>query len=933
MTATEHDTARRTLADDDDTPFGRFPTALLVPGEVVHRYQVRRLLGTGGAGQVYAAFDPDLDREVALKIINAYGGGTTRDTSGAQRLVREARAMASLSHPNVAEVHHVGRLDGGVFIAMELLPGGTLGDWLLDSSRSWQAVLDKFVAAGRGLSHAHTAGIVHRDFKPDNVLLTADGEPRVLDFGLARREDRPRLSESTAAETLQSAAVQDALFSAPDPSFEAISGASSLLGTPAYMAPEQHLGEVVDARADQFGFAVALYEGLFGRRPYQARAVAELALAVTTGEPEPPPEDRPVPRRIWRVLRRALARQPDDRWPDMASMLTALTADRRPARRWTLGAVSLVGVAAAVIVVAPPSDATQPPCEVGAARVDRVWNHARHAAIDTAFSETKLLYASAGAQRVGQRVETWSNAWREAYVGVCQAAGVSETTGRTADLQMRCLSRQLDEVEALVDVLENANDSVVRRAADLATRVPDTARCDGDQPLGPDAPTSKEAADALDSLHREVAEIDALKLAARFEEGLAKAETLYARTQDDPLARARAMGRLRLGTMLEAAGKYERALPLLTDAEHIAVASELPDVAIEAGLQLTYLTGYRLARPDEGLRWARTAHAAIERIGGNADADVRLLSSEAAIHERRGEYQAAFANFDQARTMREAADGPTHPDLGRNLVNMGLMLHRLGRQEEAEEHLLRALKVITETQSDEHPLFANALNNLGIVLEHQGRLDEATTRYQAALDLGERLFGHEHPSIVSTLNNLGNIATAQGRPDEAIALIRRGLAIREQAFGADHPRTAFSVRALGTLLGIRRQNEEALRMLRRALESYESALGPEHPEVAVTLEHLGHVLTAEGLTSQALVTLRRSLEIRLATLGSDHRAVAMSQLRIGQAHARAGEMAKAKHWFALATPVLARELPTSDATRAAALAGPQVPAETPDKGR
>ncbi|MBL4686589.1 MAG: protein kinase, partial [Nannocystaceae bacterium] len=355
MTATEHDTARRTLADDDDTPFGRFPTALLAPGDVVHRYQVRRLLGTGGAGQVYAAFDPDLDREVALKIINAYGGVTARDTSGAQRLVREARAMASLSHPNVAEVHHVGRVDDGVFIAMELLPGGTLTEWLLDSPRSWQAVLDKFVAAGRGLSHAHAAGIVHRDFKPDNVLLTADGEPRVLDFGLARREDRPRHSESTAAETLQSAAVQDALLSAPDPSLEPISGASSLLGTPAYMAPEQHLGAVVDARADQFGFAVALYEGLFGRRPYQARAVAELALAVTTGEPEPPPDDRPVPRRIWRVLRRALARQPNDRWPDMSSMLAALTVDRRPARRWTLGAVGLVGVAAAVVAVAPHS--------------------------------------------------------------------------------------------------------------------------------------------------------------------------------------------------------------------------------------------------------------------------------------------------------------------------------------------------------------------------------------------------------------------------------------------------------------------------------------------------------------------------------------------------------------------------------------------------
>ncbi|HUS63713.1 MAG TPA: serine/threonine-protein kinase [Kofleriaceae bacterium] len=284
--------------------------SFLAPGFQVGRYRIDRKLGAGGMGVVYAADDPELGRQVAVKVLRR---GST-DPALRLRLAREAQAMARVSHPNVITVHDVGVVDGQLFVAMELVAGESLREWMA-RPHTRREIVDVFVAAGRGLAAAHAAGIIHRDFKPDNVLMS-DGRARVTDFGLARDrgEQEPRASSSHDAVPVDPTA--------------ALTLAGDVLGTPAYMAPEQHAGEHVGARADQFSFAVALYEALYGARPFPEGTYDELVDAVRAGRLREPPPGPGVPGSLRRILLRALSPRAADRFPGMPAMLDALSRDR-----------------------------------------------------------------------------------------------------------------------------------------------------------------------------------------------------------------------------------------------------------------------------------------------------------------------------------------------------------------------------------------------------------------------------------------------------------------------------------------------------------------------------------------------------------------------------------------------------------------------------
>ncbi|MDB4966544.1 MAG: serine/threonine protein kinase, partial [Myxococcales bacterium] len=359
-------------------------------GEMIGRYRIVSQLGAGGMGIVYRAHDADLGRDVALKLVTT--GEEPTDTL-ASRLLREAQALAQLNHPNVVAVYDVGRVDGGVFLAMELVPGET-GEVWIKSKPKWREALAVFRDAGRGLAAAHEVGLVHRDFKPANLILGSDGRVRVLDFGLARAAqsgnsgevaaieplgdevatwsgidsgaqptrqrpatpagDTPPTSELTREEpsSRRSAPRKGPVLVTPIPKTPApnvpepisesrssgrlletpLTQVGAIVGTPPYMAPEQHLGAGCDARTDQFSFCVAFYQALYGERPFDGSNYAELSTNILKGNVRAAPASSDIPSWLRAIVMRGLEVAPENRWPTMDAILEAMAND--PAARW-----------------------------------------------------------------------------------------------------------------------------------------------------------------------------------------------------------------------------------------------------------------------------------------------------------------------------------------------------------------------------------------------------------------------------------------------------------------------------------------------------------------------------------------------------------------------------------------------------------------------
>jgi WD40 repeat protein/predicted Ser/Thr protein kinase len=302
----------------------------------IGRFTIVRELGAGGMGVVYVAYDEQLDRRVAVKLLR----GASPSSDASLRLGREAQAMARLQHPHVVTVHEVGTFEGQVFVAMEFVDGQDLRGWLRSESRTWRAIIDVFRQAGEGLAAAHDGGIVHRDFKPDNVLVGKDGRVRVADFGLAHAFDAPM--EATRDPELTSSQSGRRLH-------VSLTRTGAIMGTPAYMPPEQFAGQRTDARSDQFSFCVALWEGLYGRRPFAGQNLAALSLAISEGRIDPPRADSDVPAWINAILTRGLSPKPDDRWPSMRELLDAIGRDPSARRRRLVLGFGLGGSALALV--------------------------------------------------------------------------------------------------------------------------------------------------------------------------------------------------------------------------------------------------------------------------------------------------------------------------------------------------------------------------------------------------------------------------------------------------------------------------------------------------------------------------------------------------------------------------------------------------------
>jgi WD40 repeat protein/serine/threonine protein kinase len=316
-------------------------------GSLIGRFMVLRKLGEGGMGQVYAAYDTELDRKVAIKLLSA----NYQSSTAIARLTREAQGLARLSHPNVVTVYEVGQHQGAVFIAMEYIDGQTLRDHFASApDRTWRDKLATLVQAGHGLAAAHDKQLVHRDFKPDNVMVATDGRVRVLDFGLVRG------LESEHADDVPSDGDDSRGEGRPrSPADRHLTRTGAIMGTPAYMALEQLEGKGADALTDQFSFCVVLFEALYGQRPFEGDTGAAVAARMYAGEIRPRPSKSEVPRRVHDAIVRGLAAKPSDRWPNMLSLLAELESNLgQRKRRGYWAAVGALGALVGLVVIATP---------------------------------------------------------------------------------------------------------------------------------------------------------------------------------------------------------------------------------------------------------------------------------------------------------------------------------------------------------------------------------------------------------------------------------------------------------------------------------------------------------------------------------------------------------------------------------------------------
>ena len=413
----------------------------LPAGGMLGRYHLIEVLGAGGMGVVYLARDPMLDRAVALKVVHA-----DRASAGGQaQLVREAQAMARLQHPNVVTVHDVGVVDGRVFVSMERIEGETLRAWL-KRPRPWREVVSVFIAAGRGLGAAHAAGIVHRDFKPENVLVAASGRVCVADFGLAH---------------------------------PAGGDAVSAVGTPLYMAPEQHDGGPITAAADQYAFCVALWEGVHGVAPFEAKTVPELAAAKRRAQLAEPGSLRP-PGWLVALLRRGLVTAPEARHPSIDVLVAALERGlrRRRSALLTGAAVALLGTGSVVTLPVASSsvDSERSACSGAAAALAQAWPpEVRTSALARVASLG--AYGASVAPTLSTAVDDFASRWAAGHRDACVAHRHGAQSDDLLDRRMACLERGRAALAAVADVVTAADQGTLPGAVLAVRALPDPAAC------------------------------------------------------------------------------------------------------------------------------------------------------------------------------------------------------------------------------------------------------------------------------------------------------------------------------------------------------------------------------------------------------------------------------------------------------------------------
>jgi len=852
------------------------------------RFVMLERLGRGAMGVVYAAYDPKLDRKVAIKLVDASALGSEVGDAQA-RLEREAKAAANLAHPNVVTVYDVGVHDGRVFLAMQLVPEGrTLTRWLASEPRSWQEVVRMFVAVGRGIAAAHDAGIVHRDFKPDNVLVTQDGQPLVADFGLARPVDGWTTGDCapTPAGTRDSAAL---------------ASTGSVCGTPAYMAPEQFDGTGVGPHSDQYGLCTALFEALFGYRPHSGNSVSELAMRVRQEQVSAPPSGHPVPRPVVALVLQGLRVDADARHRNVATLIDALervlTARRR--RRQTYAAAILAGAGLLGGYQAHAASQVDPCLEQDSA-IDTAWSPERRNRVERALTPQT---EQASAQLV-DALDGYAQRWREQQQQSCTATRVDATQTEFAmELREACFARAAVRMHGVAEELA-LGDGAFRRPERLVSLLAPLSECENVEALeqrsdrlrrgglSPQEAAASEEGLVLLSMAETRTLLGRPGAPALLEEALALFEAADFKTLQGVVLYKLGELSLREGAPKRAASQLERASGLLLSTAHdedaAAVAILSANAAHKRGktsaaaLHLAYargLIGRIMHEPTrdyfESMVAVQAAELAHER-GDNAEALALIEDGAPRLiehpHANQSQITKAYEVLgivregagDPAGAAQAWADGMRSSERAGvtesqqvayqhgNLAVAYMMLHRFA---EARHHSAEYQRIVAALYGDDHLDVAAGLANWGYLEREAGDLSAARVKLNEALRLFERADPESHGAWPLALEELADVDRREGRFDDALERLARAKSMRESMFEAGHPGMASPLTHQGRVYVERGQPERAVEPLSQAIGLLSRPGAMSEAELAETELVLARALAdTDPARSKALLT-------------------------------------------------------------------------------
>ncbi len=771
----------------------------LAAGDKLSRYIVLAKLGEGAMGVVLAAYDPDLDRRIALKFLLPTLGKELSSV-GKSRLLREAQAMAKLSHPNVVTIFDVGEFEGKVFIAIELIEGGTMGQWLAESPRSRREIISAYVQAGQGLCAAHRLGLIHRDFKPDHILVDNAGVVRVADFGLAghlgERGAKPDSTAETGGE--QSPGQLDNSPSTPD-SME-LTAAGEMLGTPAYAAPEQLTGKEIDERADEFSFCVSLFEGLYGYRPFAGNTVFDLIVATQGGKIAAVPEDTEVPAWVHRLLVRGLSCDPEDRYASFAELLDDLGGQ--------------------------PQE-----------RLEAIWNPQVRSQIKNAFSQTGASFASDASATVLAELQDYAELWIKLYDDAWDATHIHhEQSVDIFDLKMLYLFERRQQFAALVDLFSEADTDTVQRAVQA---VGELEALESELDLVALRSMVRPPVNAADRktatrLKKELARCSALRGAGRYADALVIAREVITEAESLEHYPTIAAAHLAEGELLSLREEPKQARAAVLQAVYAADKGNDDRSRAKAFIDLVNIVGYRAGDAEAGRMWGEMADAVLIRSGGDPVLHARLLNNLGHIAFHCENYDEALELNQRALAIREDHLGPQHPAVADSLNNIGAIFAKQNDADSAIDFYTRALGIFEQACGSAHPDVAAALDNLASVYLHQSLPEKALAHYQRVVEILENGLAARHPRLARAYGRLGAAYLAMKQPQQALAPLRKSLDIDgDHAEHSAHaaPTALARFNLAQTMWRLGDDKPEALRLARQAKDEFFAAGERYRPQV------------------------------------------------------------------------------------------------------